>query len=114
MKELTQAQKALAFDLWISFKEAGHGDYLTEQEFENLCFGLGVAPDYSSVARLAVGKYRFDLMSAVKYAVAAPPKAFPATISDYEGTVNCANCGCKYYDMIDGIVVCNECLKVAK
>jgi hypothetical protein len=114
MKELTQAQKAQAFDLWIAFKEAGHGDYLTADEYESLCFSLGVAADYSSVARLTVGKYRIDLMSAVKYAVAAPPKAFPATISDYEGTVNCANCGCKYYDMIDGMAVCVECLKVAK
>ena len=83
MKELTQAQKALAFDVWIAYKEAGHGDYLTEQEYESLCFGLMCETDYSSVARLTVGKYRIELMSAIKYAVSAPRKAFPATITPY-------------------------------
>lgn len=85
MKELTQAQKALAFDIWIAYKEAGHGDYLTEQEYETLCYGLGVAPDYSSVARLTVGKYRIELMSAIKFVVAAPTRALPSSITPYVG-----------------------------
>lgn len=110
MKELTQAQKAQAFDLWIAFKEAGHSDWLTEKEFTSLCCGLGKEINYAEVARRIKGEARIDLMSAVKYVVAAPHMT--ATITKY--IPNCDNCGCKYYDMIDGMAFCHECLKVAK
>jgi hypothetical protein len=84
MKELTASQKSLAFQILIEWKQFGVSDWITESLYTNLCANLGVHADYATVGRKHVdGGTLYNLLDCIKYAVAAPPKAFPASITPY-------------------------------
>jgi hypothetical protein len=84
MQELTKTQKSLAFEILMEWKQFGVSDWIDESKYRNLCANLGVQADYATVDRKYVdGAMRYDLLDCIKYAVSAPPQAFPASITPY-------------------------------
>ena len=80
MKELTQAQKALAFDLWMELSEKGFGKSISAGTYQILCNHHLVEVDFAGVARhmdSAAGRFMYDTVSVVKHLVSA--KKLPTT-----------------------------------
>ncbi len=128
MKELTQDQKAAAFDLFFELKGKGFADVISGGMFMNLCEYHNVKVDFSNLvvrwnesATDSYGKFSeapYELLSVVKHLVSAKKLTRVANTTRHipacDGPIvpTCDNCGCKDFNLIDGMVVCNDCLRV--
>jgi hypothetical protein len=77
----------------MEWKQFGVSDWIDDSKYRNLCANLGVLTDYATVGRKYVGSETlYNLLDCIKYAVSAPPQAFPASITPYVKEDNATDC----------------------